>query len=95
MADSCSASFLLAPLIADIRRHGVAGQDYKSALQELLQARDLGLPDYRLVSTLGPDHRKVFHVEVAVRGEALAEATGPSKKEAEQEAARAALERLK
>src|SRR5687767_11939258 len=84
-----------APLIADIRRHGVAGQDYKSALQELLQARELGLPDYRLVSTLGPDHRKQFQVEVAVRGEALAEATGPSKKEAEQEAARAALERLK
>ncbi len=84
-----------APLIADVRRHGVAGQDYKSALQELLQARELGLPEYRLVSTLGPDHRKQFQVEVAVRGEALAEATGPSKKEAEQEAARAALEKLK
>jgi len=84
-----------APLIADIRRHGVTGQDYKSALQELLQARELGLPDYRLVSTLGPDHRKLFQVEVAVRGEPIAEASGGSKKEAEQEAARAALEKLR
>ena len=83
------------PLIADIRRHGVSGGDYKSALQELLQARELGLPEYRLVSTLGPDHSKQFQVEVAVRGEALASAVGPSKKEAEQEAARAALEKLR
>jgi len=93
-----SRAFILrefAPLIADIRRHGVTGQDYKSALQELLQARELGLPDYRLVSTLGPDHRKLFQVEVAVRGEPIAEASGGSKKEAEQEAARAALEKLK
>ena len=84
-----------APLIADVQRHGVAGQDYKSALQELLQARELGLPDYRLLSTLGPDHRKLFQVAVLVRGEAIAEASGASKKEAEQEAARAALEQLK
>ena len=83
------------PLIGDVRRHGIGDNDYKSALQELLQARDLGLPEYRLVSTLGPDHHKQFHVEVAVRGEALADAIGPSKKEAEQEAARAALEKLR
>jgi ribonuclease III len=82
------------PLIEDIRRHGFGGQDYKSALQELLQSRDLPLPEYRLVATLGPDHRKQFQVEVAVRGDALAEAIGPSKKEAEQEAARLAMEKL-
>src|SRR5919201_5006709 len=81
-----------APLIAEVRRHGVAGQDYKSALQELLQARDLPLPEYRLVGSAGPDHNKRFHVEVVVHGEAVGEAVGPSKKEAEQEAARAALE---
>jgi len=83
-----------ASLVADVGVHGVAGQDYKSALQELLQSRDLGLPDYRLVSTIGPDHNKQFHVAVAVRGEALAEAIGSSKKEAEQEAAKVALEKL-
>jgi ribonuclease III len=84
-----------APLLANVHRHGVAGDDYKSALQELLQARDLPLPDYRLVGTVGPDHQKRFEVEVVVNGEPLAHASGPSKKEAEQEAARAALEGLR
>ena len=83
-----------APLVAEIRRDGLAGQDHKSALQEYLQSRDEPLPEYRLTGTLGPDHSKLFQVEVSVRGETLAEATGASKKEAEQEAARLALERL-
>ncbi|MGH9142589.1 MAG: ribonuclease III [Vicinamibacterales bacterium] len=83
-----------APLLDQVRRDGVTGQDYKSALQELLQARNLPLPDYRLVGTTGPDHRKLFEIEVSVRGEALALATGGSKKEAEQEAARTALAKL-
>jgi ribonuclease-3 len=85
-----------ADAIGAARRDGVAGpQDYKSTLKELLQARELPLPEYRLVATVGPDHRKQFHVEVAVRGEAVADAVGTSKKEAEQEAARAALEKLR
>jgi ribonuclease-3 len=84
-----------APLVRDIRAHGAAGQDYKSALQELLQARDLPLPDYRLIGTVGPDHQKRFQVEVVVNGESLGQAMGPSKKDAEQEAARAALDRLR
>jgi ribonuclease III len=83
-----------APLVAAVHHHGVAGQDYKSALQELLQARDMPLPDYRLVGTVGPDHQKQFQVEVVVRGEPLARAAGPSKKEAEQESARLALDAL-
>jgi ribonuclease III len=80
--------------IAEVREHGIGGQDYKSALQELLQSRDLALPEYRLIGTLGPDHSKQFEVEVVVRGEPLARAIGTSKKDAEQEAARAALDRL-
>jgi ribonuclease-3 len=83
-----------AHLLADVRQRGVTGQDYKSALQELLQARELPLPDYRLVGTIGPDHQKQFQVEVLVNGQSLGEAMGPSKKEAEQEAARAALEKF-
>ena len=83
------------PLLDDARRAGVAGQDFKSALQELLQARELPLPEYRLVAAVGPDHRKQFEIEVVVRGEPLASATGSSKKDAEQEAARAALEKLR
>jgi ribonuclease-3 len=81
-------------LIADARRNGIAGQDYKSGLQELVQARSQPLPEYRLVGTFGPDHERRFEVEVLVAGEALARASGPSKKEAEQEAARLALSRF-
>ena len=83
-----------APLLADARRDGQVGQDHKSALQEYLQSHDQPLPEYRLAGTLGPDHRKLFQVELSVRGETLAEATGASKKEAEQEAARLALDKL-
>ena len=82
-------------MLDEVQRDGVGGQDYKSALQELLQARDLPLPEYRLVGSVGPDHRKQFEIEVSVRGESLATATGASKKEAEQEAARSALETLR
>ncbi len=76
-------------------QRGVAGQDYKSALQELLQGRNEPLPEYRLAGTIGPDHHKQFQVEVVVRGEPVAEGIGPSKKEAEQDAARAALDKLR
>jgi ribonuclease-3 len=84
-----------APLIADVREHGGGGQDYKSALQEYLQSRDQGLPEYRLAGTIGPDHNKQFQIEVVVNGEAIAESSGSSKKEAEQEAARLAIEKLR
>ena len=65
-----------APLLDEVAARRRGGQDYKSALQELLQSRDLPLPEYRLVGTLGPDHRKLFEIEVVVRGEPLAAATG-------------------
>jgi ribonuclease-3 len=69
-------------------------EDWKSALQERLQAAGLGLPNYRLASAEGPDHRKRFDVEVLVGGQPTGRATGRSKKEAEQQAAKAALEKL-
>ena len=69
-------------------------RDYKSAIQERLQARGDPLPEYRLVGTTGPDHQKEFHVELLIREEAMAEGRGASKKDAEQDAARLALERL-
>jgi ribonuclease III len=72
----------------------VVGQDYKSALQERLQALGRPLPEYRVAAQSGPDHRKVFDIEVVVDGEILASATGKAKKEAEQEAARLALEKV-
>ena len=69
-------------------------RDYKSALQERLQALGRGLPDYRIVGEAGPDHRKLFTIEVVIGGDVLGAATGKAKKEAEQEAARLALETL-
>jgi ribonuclease-3 len=78
----------------DVRNPGFWGRDYKSALQELVQARNLPLPEYVVVAESGPDHRKTFLVEVRVKGELLGEARGASKKVAEQEAARQAIERL-
>ena len=83
------------PLIDDVRRHGLTGFDHKSSLQEFLQSHDQPLPEYRLAGTVGPDHSKRFQVDVLVGGEAIATAAGPSKKEAEQEAARLALEKLR
>lgn len=84
-----------ADLLAQVREHGYAGRDYKSALQEFLQSHDRALPEYVLTDTTGPDHRKQFLVEVRVDGAMVADGRGPSKKEAEQEAARIALERLR
>ncbi len=81
--------------LADVKQSGLSGQDFKSALQEHLQASDRPLPEYKLTGTMGPDHRKQFQVAVLVNGEQLAESVGPSKKEAEQEAARLALGRLR
>ena len=69
-------------------------RDYKSALQERLQALGRSLPEYRVSGETGPDHRKIFSVEVVVNGEVLGTAVGKAKKEAEQEAAREALSRI-
>jgi ribonuclease-3 len=69
--------------------------DWKSALQEWLQANGKGLPAYRLASAEGPDHRKRFDIEVLVGGVVEGRAEGRSKKDAEQQAARVALGKLK
>ena len=80
--------------IDDARRTDVLGRDYKSALQERLQSSGRPLPEYRLTGQEGPDHRKVFQVDVLVGGDTLSTARGKTKKEAEQEAARLALDGL-
>jgi len=68
--------------------------DFKSALQEHLH--DLGYPEpeYRVVAEIGPDHKKTFVVQVLIHGKVFAESSGASKKEAQQAAARLALESL-
>jgi ribonuclease-3 len=72
---------------------GPGGQDYKTRLQELCARVFDQLPVY-LVTDEGPDHAKVFHAVVHVRGRPYGEGRGRSKKQAEQAAARAAWEAL-
>ena len=82
--------------VARARGAAVAGAgDFKSLLQEYLQARRQPPPVYRVVDQSGPDHDKVFTVDVRASGQCLASASGRSKKDAEQQAARAALEALR
>ncbi|WP_292660733.1 ribonuclease III [Nitratifractor sp.] len=70
-------------------------RDYKTALQELTQASHGVTPDYRLLGSRGPDHRKEFEVAVLLGGETIATAKGHSKKSAQQKAAEIALKKLK
>ena len=70
-------------------------RDFKTELQELVQRRSDQLLRYELVGSSGPDHAKVFEACVTVNGEPVGSGTGRSKKEAEQAAARSALDRLK
>lgn len=105
----------LDPVRAFVRRHvmgdaaeklaqelssGAALGNYKSALQEHLQAAHAGSPVYRVKSESGPDHRKRFLVEVRLKaaegepGKSLARGVGTTKKLAEQDAARRALAQL-
>ena len=86
--------------LAEQLRSGAALGNYKSALQERLQADRAGAPVYKVKSESGPDHRKKFLVEVRLKtagdepGKPLARGTGSTKKHAEQDAARRALSRL-
>jgi ribonuclease-3 len=73
---------------------GTLDRDYKTQLQELAQSRFRLAPRYRVVAELGPDHAKRFEVEVELRGEVVGRASGRSKKDAEQGAARVAIEAL-
>jgi ribonuclease-3 len=72
----------------------ISESDRKSALQEFLQAKGEQPAEYRLAGETGPDHQKMFRVEVWVKGEFMSSAEGTTKKDAEQKAARCALEKL-
>ena len=69
-------------------------RDYKTALQELVQRESGQVLAYRLTGEEGPDHNKRFFVEVTLNGKSVGQGSGRSKKEAEQMAAKAAIELL-
>jgi ribonuclease-3 len=77
--------------IEEARQPEYFGRDHKSRLQERLQSLGRPLPSYRVAGETGPDHRKLFEVDVVVGEAVLAHGAGRTKKEAEQEGARLAL----
>lgn len=83
---------LLEPEFAEELASGVI--DYKTQLQEYCQQLFGQLPLYRVTRESGPDHRKVFQVELMINGRCYGDGTGKSKKEAEQQAAKTALAQL-
>lgn len=68
--------------------------DYKTHLQELLQKTTKSKIEYAVILEEGPDHNKIFHTEVTLDGEVLGKGIGRSKKEAEQNAAKSALDKM-
>ena len=92
-----SREMLLNFLSKEIDKVSRAGyiRDYKSALQEYTQKRKWELPRYRVVKETGPKHRRVFWMEVKIRGKCYGVGRGGNKKESEQRAAMEALRQLK
>jgi ribonuclease-3 len=68
--------------------------DYKTEVQELCQDRLKQLPEYRIAAETGPDHLKQFTIELIIKGEVYGRGIGKNKKEAEQRAAKEALDKL-
>ena len=85
---------LVLPLISDATEQPQPLRDFKSTLQEIVQADGMPLPSYDVVGEDGPDHDKVFQVKVLVGGQS-AHGHGRTKKRAEQRAARQILESLR
>ncbi len=85
---------LIQTLILDREREKAVDRDYKTALQELVQRRPESSVSYRLIRESGPDHCRVFEMEVSVDGSPVGRGEGRTKKEAEQMAARSALKKL-
>ncbi len=82
---------LFAPTFQEAATAPRCFRDPKTRLQELIQAHHKSTPTYHLCSTSGPDHARRFEVEVRIGDQVLGKSYGPSKKEAEQNAAREAL----
>jgi len=82
-------------VLCDVPVTKLHNTDYKTSLQELIQQKKNQTLCYRLVGESGPDHDKVFTSQVLLNDQVVGEGTGSSKKRAEQDAARSALEKLK
>ena len=81
-------------VLSDVPVSKLKNQDHKTALQELVQQKKNQQLSYQLVGESGPDHDKLFVVEVSLNGKVVGKGSGSSKKRAEQDAAKAAMEAL-
>lgn len=81
-------------VLCNVPQSKLRNVDYKTALQELVQQKKNQQISYQLVGESGPDHNKSFCVEVMLNGTVVGKGTGTSKKRAEQDAARIAMETL-
>ena len=81
-------------ILCDVPVTKLHNMDYKTALQELVQQKKNQVLTYHLTGESGPDHDKQFAVEVRLNGQVVGSGIGSSKKRAEQDAARAAMEAL-
>ena len=84
--------FILRFIIPAVEKHSLTFKDYKTVLQEVIQKNPEEKLTYVLVKESGPDHDKMFEVEVHLNSNVIGRGTGGTKKHAEQEAAREALE---
>ena len=92
---AAAESFINRFVLCDVPVSKLHNTDYKTALQELIQRKKNQVLAYHLVGESGPDHDKTFIAQVLLNDEVIGEGSGSSKKRAEQEAARVALEQLK
>lgn len=79
--------------LQDAEKGKLTNHDYKSQLQEVLQAKGIREMKYVMEKEDGPDHNKTFYVRVEICGESVGSGQGKSKKEAEQQAAKSVIER--
>jgi ribonuclease-3 len=93
---------VLKPIILDLLERSyekinldVLFSDYKTALQEITQAKFASIPEYRIEGSYGPDHKKEFEVSIWIDDTNYGSASGKSKKLAQQAAAKIAIEKLK
>jgi|GEM_PF-310879 len=91
---AAAKSFVLAMMNDEVKRtaRSAHAENYKSHLQQMAQKHYGQTPNYRVVDEKGPDHSKCFEISVSIGSRLYPSAWGPSKKEAEQNAARAAIE---
>lgn len=88
----CARKFVLKFIVPEIKDpHIRSTRDYKTDLQEIVQKNPDDTIEYVLVGETGPDHNKMFNVEVLLDNNVIGHGTGKSKKEAEQKAAKEAL----